>query len=152
MLGTVYDIQFVVDGTYNSIYAGTPSPFLADVQGGTAAVSAIKSALMTAGVDGVLSFASALDYWFVPTSISSDSVGIMYGFINTDDNAFGGPVNCGAPNADCHDRSINHASLLPDDSYNWVVFTASQVPLPGTVALVALGLLGLRLNRRSALR
>ena len=147
--GSIYDVKFVVNGSYNTVYAANPSPFIGDVSGATAATAAIRSSLESAGVDGVLSYASNYDYFFVPTSVSS-LVGIVYGglFEPRSRSLWFNSLSCSPTAGACLSQTINYITQLPVASYNWSVFTAASVPAPATLGLLVLGLLGFGFNNR----
>lgn len=146
--GSIYDVQFVVNGSYNTVYATTPSPFIGDISGATAATVAMRQSLEAAGVDGVLSYSLQADFFLVPTAVSSTAVGFIYGFLQLPrtNPLWADSFACQPETGDCFTRAVDLSSELPTASYNWAVFSDAAVPAPATLGLLAVGLMGFGFN------
>jgi hypothetical protein len=145
--GTLYDVTFVLPGSYNSVYT-TPPLFLGNQAGATAAAQAIFDLLSTSEVDGIVSNANLIDQFYVPYGLGNVVPGwveLVYGY--RADSVWQSVIDCGP----CVGSNDVLSSLwLPTDSRSWSVITPSAVPEPATLLLIGTGLAaaGVRRYRR----
>jgi hypothetical protein len=125
--GHPYNVALVLNGTYNSIYSSSPSPYMGDKAAAVAASGAMLELFANAGLSGIPSDAITTDYFFIPFSIERPNDP----YPEAVDTAYSAHVNGRGwigPLVRQATTTANYSSNLPTYSFSWAVF--APVPEP----------------------